>query len=426
MVDFFVDDTATGANDGTSFADAFTSVTSVTTLAVGDRVLIASTHDEDTTNYDFPDSNGRSEVLSVNSGTEIYEAGAAITDSGNLGFRGQYVRGLTITTTSDVDTASQREEFEFEDCTIVCDSFQNNNSGHLLLRNCDVTLTDTTFGFFVQSVEMFGGSISSTSLGAGDGIFVASTFDGFNARLYGVDLTGVTNAAAIFDMAGAVGVEQKMVLWGCRLPTTPALVLRGSRGKFECEAIGCETGVITDPTVAYRYEAFGCICETDTAVNRTDGASDGTTTYSYSLTAVGDETIERSLPARIAPNGISVYVPASATNVRIYLAHNGVGQGTSGALDTSECWAEYLGPSELGSATTQLARLESARARIGETPIDLTTDTSTWNGTGVGTIQRIDIPVNPTVAGWAAIWVYLATGDASDVTIHVDPKVDVT
>ena len=123
--------------------------------------------------------------------------------------------------------------------------------------------------------------------------------------------------------------------------------------------------------------------------------------------------------------GIQVWIPDDATNLRLYLAHNGVGSGTAGALQDDECWITYQGPSQLGSATSQLVYLTS-KPTFGATATDLTSDSSTWTGTGVGTEQRIDLTIAPTIAGYATVWVHLATGSASDVTIHFDPKLEVT
>ena len=82
-----------------------------------------------------------------------------------------------------------------------------------------------------------------------------------------------------------------------------------------------------------------------------------------------------------------------------------------------------MGPGEAVTPVATGAYILGSRARHGETTTDLPTDSvESWTGAGVGTLQYADIPIAPTMN----VWVNFAPGAASDTTIHVCPKLEVT
>ena len=112
---------------------------------------------------------------------------------------------------------------------------------------------------------------------------------------------------------------------------------------------------------------------------------------------------------------ITRHVEAASQTITLYLA-------SSSTLNDDDFWIEVESPSELSTATTQ-SKLRTTLGSITSTPTALTSDTSTWTGTGVGTAQKIEVPISPTIAGTVTVRCYLAK---PSTTVYVDPKLSGT
>ena len=436
MATIYVDSNASGADDGTSFADAFTSIVSVENAAlptppvvsVGDQVLVASDHSESLSaslvlgNAD-EDGDDWVDFISVNSSTEAYEPGASITNSANITLDNARVTGFTLTCSGAADLATDTNGGGLcVDCTLSCDRFLP--SGYTEFHDVDLTGTNTAgvLRTVNRGMVWVGGSLTATGLSTGDALVYFGNNPGF-VDFIGVDLSNAS-AEAFMDV-GAQARGRRFRLIGCSLNAATTEAFTAVDGIAELELINCDDGTTTVAATNFRYEDRRGRCEYDSTRTRTGGATDGETAHSLRLTALANQTRKSLRSAKSSLYGVSVWVEPGDTNLRIYIAHDAVGSGASGALQDNECWAVYQGPSEADPATSQLSDINT-RGEFGATPSDLTTDSSTWSGTEVGTEQRIDITIDPTEAGYAHVWLYLATGSSSDVSINFDPKLEVT
>ncbi len=431
----YVDSNATGANDGTSFADAYTSidVAEIDTSTLEDEtILIASDHSESIGAFDVGGSGSDDwiRIISVNSSTEVYEPGASITSTGVMGFGFCHVQGVTLSTTQSIDTVNSREPSIFENCDITCTEFRSFSTfGYLELINTVFTSTSTSAPFSVAGMRMFGGSVTAANLGSSDGIVFGLTISASYFAFFGVDFTGIPTDARIHRSFSSAGSLEVIRFVNCLFPSgwVNEVVRPGAFAPYELTLVGCGAdGDTVNPAINYHYEQFGGYVETDTAVSRDGGASDGTTDFSWQVTCIEDNAASRSRMVRSGSEGITFFVAPGDTNVRIHLAHDAVGAGTSGRLTDAEVWATYVGPSEAATATHQGRFDDGDRSRFGETAADLTDDTETWTGSGVGTKQRIDIPIDPTVEGAASVIVHFALSTSSSVVVHLCPKIEVT
>ena len=429
MAIIYVDSNAGGANDGTSFADAFLSLASVS-ASIGDTVLVASDHSESLSSFlvmgDGTQSMDWVDIISVNSSTEVYETGASITNSSNISFRNVRIWGLTISMSTLLSGGSGQKIF-FIDCEITFALSTLGPDGPFYSHNTDFIHTGTISIFRNPNghAEIYGGSVVSSGSGTGDALVQLGP-NAADWSFFGVDLSGINAESWIESTNNSPQVERVRIV-DCETPSGITAFTSGDADGCEVEIINSVNGTITAPAVGSSYHNVRGSCETDTAVSRTGGASDGETGYALKLTALASQTV-KGRPEQAVKTfifGISVWVEPGDTQLRLHLAHDGVGSGTAGALQSDEFWPRVLTPSEAGSATAQ-HRLVDPGVRYGETPVDLDSDDATWSGTGVGTKQRVDIAITPTEPGYATVWGFFATGSGSEIEIHLCPKITVS
>jgi len=106
------------------------------------------------------------------------------------------------------------------------------------------------------------------------------------------------------------------------------------------------------------------------------------------MTAISQSSTVEGWVGTVSP-WMSRWVPGgSEITLDVFLAHNGVGDGTGGALQTDQIWLEVQGPSDANPATAQGHHFVG-RPAFNATPTDLASDGSTWTGTGVGTKHKL-------------------------------------
>ncbi|MGI9491966.1 MAG: hypothetical protein ACR2QF_06155 [Geminicoccaceae bacterium] len=430
MATFYVDSNAAGANDGTSFADAFLSVDDLPVLAVVDVVLVASDHVDNITgqlllgvaNTDIDYVT----FISVNSLTEVYEAGASLSSTSNISLQTIELIGFTLTASTDLDAVDGSRGLRLRDCTFSCSVADLPTFFEFI--DCAMTFTNGSrcIQNIASSGRIIGGSAANSAVGAGDD-FIRLTIGAGYLEVIGVDLSAMGAQRLISDRGGRIR-GFAINFFGCRFNASTTIFHISDQTNDHANRLeikNCFSGTTAVAALGYDYiEATG-ECSLDASVTRTGGASDGETSYTLALTAFANETARSIRSAKPSISGISQWVEPGDTNLRIYIAHDGVGSGAAGALQDNECWAEYQGPSESATADATL-EYKDTRAEFGETAADLTLDGSVWSGAGVGTEQRIDIAIDPTEAGYAHVWLNFAPESGSDQTIHFDPKIEVT
>ncbi|MGI9502353.1 MAG: hypothetical protein ACR2RE_04770 [Geminicoccaceae bacterium] len=435
MATFFVDSNAAGANDGSSFADAFTSISSVVIGGAsppsgGDLILIASNHSEALA-AEVTFGNAATDVervlyISVNSSTEAFEVGASITSTADFNFDNCNMWGVTLSTTSRLDTVAAGgslinlcdftgSRFDFAGNCVIEDTDIETTLNNIAIRNVGS-----------GALTMRGGSWTASAVNANQNLTSFAGSRGGVIELIGVDVSGVP-AGRFVEASGGTHNGGRLRMVGCLLNANTTIIANpANESDVEAEIINCGDSTSTVALSDFRYLSRRGSCVMDTTRTRTDGASDGETDYSFRMTGTAENTRKSVLPVKSGVYGITRWVQPGDTNLRIHIAHDAVGSGTAGVLQSDECWAEYFGPSQLVPANPLLNRITS-KTEFGVTPTDLTTDTDTWSGTEVGTRQRIDIAINPTEAGYAQVFLFFAPeDDVADVSINFCPKLEVT
>ena len=433
MATIYVDDTASGSNDGTTWANAFVSLTSVTPTSAGDVIYIASVHDEDLAGYITLDNGTFAApvwLISATAGSSppSYAAGATFRDgNSSKGIRPgtlDYVSywGLSLLSEagnyddlklgdgSDAATHYFHCEFEAQD-RIYLATAVDHYSKH---TSCSYTMTGTRWTSELYQT----GARSVVDVRDGD---VTNTLHSHAVRLeygcgttlracdlsdyeYGILNTSLTN--------GAVAAR----ISGCEVGSgfTPATTAYTSKPSNCAQMDYCETGTIAASdaingfTGAVDYAGQTLL---DASRYRSEGAQDSITgdNYSHAITGrygtLSDGHNSCELIARV--NG------GSSVTVTLHLA----GAAT---LYDDELWFDFFGPSQTSNPrqhfkTTRKANPTATRA-------ELTSDSSSWTGSGVGTKYKVAYSYTPHHAGLVHVVPVFAKAGG---TVYLDPKLTV-
>ncbi len=438
MANIYVFSGAGGANNGTSWADAYTTIdsTDVGVAAAGDNILIHKTHSETFT---------ATKSLSWNNGTlanpvrlfcvdkdnsDALSTGAFIGHSttGTFSLIGNIlVDGVTFSNTvSNVFdlTSSSNQMQVFYNCTFV-HSVGNTVSpmrltsqrGYYIFKNCTIDLSGSTNAGVMISVtgngsvmRMMGGTIKAypstqTSLFSTNG-------PGVLIILEGVDIQNQITTLITGNNGGG------FIARDCILPTFTAH-LNGSPTVPETAFVRferCKTGTVTVPALGFTYEENlrGSIASSLSRY-RTGGADDGFQANAHSWELISNANVVDNITYLETPPLIR-FITSGSKTITVYVA-SGV------TLQNDECWIEVQSPSEVTPNTVTRHRYQSTQCAHNAAPANLTTDgTSTWNGSGVGTKQKMSVSINPALAGPLIVRVFLAK---PSTTIYVDPKLEV-
>lgn len=422
---------AAGANDGTSWTDAYTSIASTTGVAAGTEIWVASDHSElGSSNTTWNWSNGTPanpvKILSIDRSDDSLAAGAAIgTTSGNANLRiegsiwcsGLDIRCHFVGTLGANSTSRQI----FNNCTftnILDNAAAAWGVGGSSLGPTFHCFRDCTFVQTAQSAWRppgfaYGGWIEFHSC-----IF---TPPASSPKLF--ECSHLNNRVILrdcdvsaFDTIMSLGKTGYFHMSRCKIKSA-ATVLSGTiphpNGLLVME--GCDDGTITVPPVGPQFwQSYYGVTKADLTRYRTGGADDGENANEHSWEMVANaNALELYNPLESPP--IVRWVEAGAQTLTVYVA-SGV------TLQDDEFWVEVSSPGEGGSPTAQ-GTFTSTRLAPRGTPANLDADAaSTWNGSDVGTKQKIDVAITPAIAGPVTIRCYLAK---PSTTVYVDPKIGV-
>ena len=430
MPTIYVDDTASGSNDGTSDTDAYTSISSVS-ASDGDRILIAHTHDEAVSGDLDKSSNTFASWLSVDYGDSFkLRPGAQFTSVQDLAIGG-YIFGITFEHGSSSNSYFwDSESATFEECTRheTAANSRQDYRGKIELINCALDTSGSgTIGHLFAPEGLTDLTIRNLDISSATKGSYASAIE-INVALYlrviieDCDWSSYSYTNFAF-VVGTLSAQSYIRFKNVRIFSYTNITATAPTEKLTHETQGIEfvnsySGTETDPSYHYLFKDYWGECELQETVTRL--TTDGVNSKTYKLTAYEDRCWEDTyLCARTGP--MMVYVPEDATTVTIHVAHTGVGGGTSGDLTNEEFWVEVSSPSEAGTATAQ-GQWESTKNNFGTvTDLDDAATGEVWSGGSLTVYQKIDVTIAPTEAGWVTVTAFFALQDASsDNTVYVD------
>lgn len=411
----------------------------------GDTVLVASDHSYTSTGNTSCLWSGSLTapvlIVSTNKTTGQYEPGAVESTAPSsyyittLTGHSRYY-GVTFKSQYRAVIADQGNLISFEDCSFVNIDTSANSQGpflfeydqayrggpELVLKNCTLDISangnttqshifQTSGALVINVINMtFIASNSAPSylIQAGSSSYFKNTF----LRFSDCDLSFMGSNPLVRNSADD---ELFVSFHSCKLGTNYTLK-NASTLYGQVRAFNCIDGQISQPATGISQTDLRGDIITDTSVYRSGGAYDGAqaNASSWKLTSTGN-ALELYNAMESPP--IVRWCEAGSQTLTIHVA----GGAT---MNDDDFWVEVSSPNETASPNqTAQGNFQSTRAAPLATPVALTTDSvSTWNGTGVGTKQKIDVTINPTEPGPVTVRCFLAK---PSTTVYVDPKIGV-
>lgn len=441
MADVFVDDTATGANDGTAWSDAYTDILSCDGAgsSAGDVVKIKDTHTRNPSANTTMDFTGASAfnpiyIISVAEGAnddgtaDTYSKGALIADltvgydftiDGHVYMAGCIFRSAAVGTqcfcggfrddqyfydcewdfngggTFDQVTVDSFAVFEL--CVFDLGNFQLNNGAFCRCYGCTFDCSYTS-GSVRVSADFVDAHFYGCDFSACGGSKVVDNYETLDyIYLYFHDCELQAAASNCDDFT--TGQNSRIVFENCSAATITGDVVRFS------EVID-SLGRITQDTTTYRAAA-------------NIGGND------YSLKFAPNTNVDK-LNYRLLGQPMAVHVGASATKLTMYVT-------CASTLDDSDCGFYVLSPNEVATtkATAKYRATQSPTSGVPDplraisnganSPTGLTSTTGEW--TSAKTYQyKFDVTIAPDEQGFA----YVIPWVGRDVDIWFCPAIDVT
>ena len=447
MANKFVWSGAGGANDGSKWEDAYTSLmrdwgAEGTFTPATDFIYVRSVHDE-TSSSTLTITGSTAEgttapcrvicVVGDTTGTTPgnLATGAAVnTDNTAADIsidESLYVYGVEFFSNDDLSIASSTADanITLEQCrleligTSVADilRFGGTTTGFGRL----VVLKDTVldFGAAGQGMDMrfcsFVWSGGSVGFDVTVLIEVTSVATG-TIRIDGVDLSTLTSSPLVNGSTNA-NMDRSIIFSRCLL-ASGATIVNGTIDVpgLRVESYHCQIGTDADFQMEIQ-DSQGKIV-TDVARFRTGGASDGVRTNPISWDFDTSAGSVRGYPGHaLAGPPITAWTDGDGSTAHTYR----IAIASDATINDDELWIEVEGPND--AATNSLAVVNTTRVAPETAAAALTTDGgSTWTGSGVGTKQYMEVTYTPDKPGPLTVRVFMAK--ASD-NVYVDPKIQV-
>lgn len=417
------------SDNGTTWALAKADLTGAAAIdAAGDTIWVSQNHAESTAAaITFSWAGTASSPVKILCGNDAAEpptsfsSAATVTTTGgtsNILISGScYVQGINFVSSNNIKLNNTGGVQFYKDCQFKLNSTGGDMTPTLVnvvskttLKNCSFYFTNSQNTFTAQHcIHIDGGSIASGTTSPTN--FLRAGVDGRGGTVL-VENFDFTNASSSMNLVGgSLLASGSIVFRNCKLPaswsgslvngTIAAPGLRVSM--YNCD--NANTNYLTTIT-DYSGDIYS-----GTLHVRTGGATDGTTSLSWSMQS-------RSTATEYFPlysDDIAIWNETTGSSVTVTVD---ILNTTATNLKDNEIWLEvkYAGTSgyPLGVG------INDSRADLLTTAADQTTSSATWDTSGIpnNTKQKLSVTFTPQKKGWIIGRVALAKASA---TVYVDP-----
>jgi hypothetical protein len=442
MAVYYVYSGAGGSNNGSSWANAFTTLTTAfATEAAGDTLYVAHDHAESTAAAITLTSSGTvsnpTKVICVNragsvppvSADRLATAQVATTGASSITFNGYthydgilFVAGNAANVAHIIIPGSAPASLRFDNCSLRLNT--TSTTSRISFGNLGgtggsyVELNNTTASFgninqaFDLTAEMKWRNTASALLGTiPTTLLVPSGLAtrGADVECIGVDFSAATSGKTIAGSSAPVTANRFRFI-DCKLDaavTKSAVPL--SHGSSEIDFIRCGASGINYST--FRHRISGTL-DHDTTIVRSGGASDGTTPISWKIVTTAN--CYYSIPFECPP--IAIWNDTIGSSVTATV--EGIWGGGAVPND-DDVWldVQYLG----SSSSPQASFVNDGKADLLATAAGQTSSSATWGGST--TKFKLNVSFTPQQKGW--VYCRVKVGKASS-TFYIDPLVTLT
>lgn len=435
MAVYYVYSGAGGSNNGSSWANAFTTLTTAfATEAAGDTLYVAHDHAESSASALTLTSSGTvanpTKIVCVNRAGSVPPvsadrlATATVTTTGNVGitFAGSaHYDGIIFSAGNSTGTASVlltavSALVRFDNCSLRCAGTGGNSRITVGANGTCIELNNTTvsFGATAQNIQMQGALKWRNTLSALLGTIPANllmpfTGWGGDVECIGVDLSAAGSGKTIVG-ATSTSVATRFKFIDCKLNasvTKTAVPL--APGGHEVDFIRSGSSGVN--YTVHRHRMSGLLTEELTVV-RSGGASDSTTPIAWKVDTTADCTYSMPFECPV----IAIWNDTTGSSVTATV--QGIWGGGAVPND-DEVWleVEYLGD----ASSPQGSFVNDGKANLLTAAAAQSAASETWGG---GTTDfALAVTFTPQQKGW--IYARVKCAKASS-TLYVDPLVTLT
>ena len=438
MSAYYVYSGASGSGDGSSWANAYTTLAgALSGKSAGTTYYVAHDHSESSASavsLAFPGTPSNPDyVICVNRAGSVPPVSAdiqtspsavlATSSSATWAVSGSvYFFGVDVQANNNVGIAKTAGNKQYwKDCriwlthsgSVELDMFPSSvaNSSTLDWRNVVVKFTDSfttgihTGGGYFRWRDTPSGAIDPASGGFPTTLF-ATLFVGTNVLLKNLDLSALGSGKTIFPGA-TLPSEYQMI--NCQLGASVTIGTNPTSPGAKIDAVECDSG--TGFTHEEHYDYAGSVI-TETSVVRSGGFTSGGVGKSLKMTSTAN--VSRFLPLESPPIYFFNTSTGSAKTLSISIVSDGV------TLKDTECWVDidYMGSSSYAIGTLASDGVDVLNAGTAQA----SDSGSTWGGSLGSPVKQSLSPasVTPQLDGVYRAIVRLAK---PSTTVYIDPLI---
>lgn len=445
MATLRVDSAATGAANGTTWADAYTTLAAALTASTaGDDIWVASTHSENpgsaqtwtlgtlaapTKVYCVTVSGASSQSGTTSGAVCATNGGFAITINGSgyiygveiaPGNGGAVNAGLVFGGTTNVVTLDSGKVNMNSTSSSSDINMAGNGGGQYRFINCGLRFGGVGQNFLVSnnSLLILGASVISGSASP-NSMIVTSGGRGANVEVRDSDFSIFGTGFDVIEASTFVG---SCVLANNRMPDSWAGTLTSATPTAPGSRILMHNSDSADTNNRLWEESYIGSVQSNGSIYNDAGADDGSAVgYSWQMVT----TANAEFPAHTLQSPEIVKwneTTGSSLTVTVEIVHDSQGAGTSGALLNSEIWlqVEYLSSTTrpLGAMLTDRVDADNS-GNLLATAADQASSSATWTGDAAGwDTQKLSVTFTPQCKGYVHARVMLAK---ASTTVYVDP-----